>query len=187
VKVIVGLGNPGRKYEDTPHNVGFAVVDVLARKLGCRLRRSFRFAARVGKAVHEGESLFLLKPETYMNRSGAGVAPFVRYRKAERTDLILVVDDAALELGRIRIRARGSSGGHKGLASVLGALGTEEIARVRLGIGRGPQDESLVKRVLTPFSDAERDRMGGQIAAAAEAVLVVIGAGVEEAMNRYNG
>ena len=137
MKVIVGLGNPGKAYAHTPHNVGFDVVHELARRLGCTLSLNRRFAARVGRTVGAETELLLVQPQTYMNDSGAAVAPILRYRKLTPADLVVVLDDADLPLGRLRIRKQGSSGGHRGLQSIVDALGTGEFIRVRVGIGRG--------------------------------------------------
>ena len=187
MKVIVGLGNPGKRYADTPHNGGFAVVDALAETWNCRLRRSFRFGARCGKARGNGEPVLLVKPETYMNNSGQAVGGLLRYHKAPPSDLVVVLDDADLPLGRLRVRACGSSGGHRGLASVIGHVGGEAFARVRIGIGRRGQEEDLVRHVLSAFSARDRPRADRAVDMAAEAVQCVLEHGVEAAMNRFNG
>jgi PTH1 family peptidyl-tRNA hydrolase len=186
VKVVVGLGNPGTEYARTRHNVGFAVVDELADRLGCAVRRSFRFSAAMGKAAAGGETVLFVKPRTYMNRSGEAVAPILRFWKVAPPDLIVVLDDADLELGRLRVRAKGSSGGHRGLESVLQCVGSDAFTRVRLGIGRRVEGRDLVEHVLTAFSREELDRMAPAIKAAADAVLCVVESGVEAAMNRFN-
>lgn len=186
MKVIVGLGNPGRRYENTPHNVGFAAVDALAGMLGCRMRRGLRFRARAGKAAVDTEAVHLLKPETYMNRSGAAVGPFLKYHRGGADDLLVVLDDADLELGRLRVRPAGGSGGHRGLASVIDHVGSDAFARIRIGIGRQRGGE-LVQHVLSPIGRADRPVVEQAVARAAEAALCMIREGVEAAMNRYNG
>lgn len=186
MKIVVGLGNPGKRYEATPHNVGYAAVDVLAGRLDCPLRRSFRFAARIGKAHGAGEEIVLLKPETYMNNSGAAVARVVRYFRADLEDLIVVLDDADLELGRLRIRTRGSSGGHRGLASVIGHVHSDAFARIRIGIGRSERAGDLVDHVLSPFSAADRVVAKAAVDRAADAVMRAIEQGNEAAMNVFN-
>jgi peptidyl-tRNA hydrolase, PTH1 family len=186
VNILVGLGNPGKRYERTPHNAGFAVIDELARQLSCPLRTSFRFEARLGKAVFGDERILLVQPKTFMNNSGLAVAPILRYNKADVADLLVILDDADLEFGRLRIRAAGSSGGHKGLASIIENVGSEEFARIRIGIGRSSEKSGLVEQVLTPFSKKEQAEMAQTVSKAAEAALCVLESGVETAMNRFN-
>ena len=186
MKVIVGLGNPGRRYRSTPHSVGFEVLDELARRLGARFRSSFRFDARLCRAVVDGNDLLLMTPQTYMNNSGTVVAAVLRYHGLEMSDTIVIVDDADLELGQLRIRAKGSSGGHKGLGSVAAALGGVNFVRVRLGIGRGSDEQDLVTRVLTRFTSEERVTMDGTVKRAADAVLAIIRDGIDRAMNEFN-
>lgn len=186
MKTVVGLGNPGKEYADTPHNAGFSVVDELAAELSCRLSRSWRFRADTGEAAIGGEKVLLAKPRTYMNRSGEAVAAILRWRRLGPQDLIVVLDDADLDAGRLRIRPGGSSGGHKGLASVIACLGTDEFARVRIGIGRRRRGEDLTAHVLAPLGPEERRRMRPAIRSAAEAVRCVVEFGCEAAMNRFN-
>lgn len=187
MKVIVGLGNPGSRYRRTPHNVGFEVVDELAARWRLSVRRSFRFAARLGKGVVQGQELRLVQPVAYMNASGPVVAAILRKLGAGVSDMIVILDDADLPLGQLRIRARGSAGGHKGLQSILTALGqTEEVVRVRLGVGRMAGGTDLVTQVLTPFSAPAWAVIRPAILAAADAVADILGRGVEAAMNQYN-
>jgi PTH1 family peptidyl-tRNA hydrolase len=187
VNVIVGLGNPGRRYERTPHNVGFATVDVLAERAGSRLRRSLRYRARSGKAVVAGSPALLVKPETFMNKSGHAVAAALRYFKAQRAGLVLVLDDADLPVGRIRIRPKGGSGGHRGLASVIEHVGGDDFARVRIGIGRRHQEGNLVSHVLRTYGTEEWATMEKVIKCAADAVERIVESGTEAAMNAFNG
>ena len=186
MRVIVGLGNPGKQYVHTPHNVGFEAIDNLAARLDCRLRGSFRFQARTGKAVVRDEPVLLVQPQAYMNNSGPALAPLLRTKGAGAPDLIVALDDADLAVGRIRVRAKGSSGGHKGLASIIASVGTEDFVRVRIGIGRDSGGRDLVEHVLTPFSSEERRQMDDVIERAADAVLCVVESGVEAAMNKFN-
>ena len=155
MKLIVGLGNPGREYAHTPHNVGFAVVDALAKACGCPLRRSFRFRARWARTEMDGQPIALAQPGAYMNRSGPVVAGMVRTLGVSPEDVIVIFDDADLPLGRLRIRAGGSAGGHKGVGSILEHLGKDRFVRVRLGIGRR-NGADLVTHVLTPFDAGQR-------------------------------
>jgi peptidyl-tRNA hydrolase, PTH1 family len=187
VRLIVGLGNPGKQYALTPHNVGFDVVDKLSDDLAGAWRRSWRFHAHVSEVKLGAADLLLAKPQTFMNNSGSAVGALLRYRKAAVAEMIAALDDADLEMGRIRIRARGSSGGHRGLESIIQAVGSPDFARVRIGIGRGRAGANLVEHVLQPFSDEERRQMGRVIEAASQAVRTIVELGVEEAMNRFNG
>jgi PTH1 family peptidyl-tRNA hydrolase len=187
VKAVIGLGNPGKKYARTPHNAGFAVIDELARQRSCRLRRSFRFRAHTAKGEIGGERVILVKPVTYMNRSGHAVAAVLRYWKLLPADMIVVSDDADLDLGRMRIRKKGSSGGHRGLASIIESLGSEDFTRVRLGIGRGDDKKALIDHVLDPLSAAEQKTMQKVVERAGDAVTCLLTSGIEEAMNIYNG
>ena len=187
MKVVVGLGNPGKRYEHTPHNIGFAVIEELAGRLSCVSRRSLRLRARIGKTIFNEERLLLVKPQTYMNNSGSAVASVLRYEKIAPTNMTVVMDDADLEIGRLRVRAGGGSGGHRGLGSVIQAVNTEGFARVRVGIGRRSGRKVLIEDVLTPFSRCERRQIEPAVEMAAEAVLCVIESGAEAAMNRFNG
>ncbi|NQU40979.1 MAG: aminoacyl-tRNA hydrolase [Lentisphaerae bacterium] len=187
MNVIVGLGNPGQRYERTPHNVGFDVVDRLAQRVGCRVRRSLRFRARAGKALMAGSPVLLVKPETFMNNSGLAVAGALRYFKVSRDGLVVVLDDADLPVGRIRIRPAGRSGGHRGLASVIEHVGGDDFARVRIGVGRRKQDENLVSHVLRPYGTEEWQDIMKVVECAADAVEQIVESGVEAAMNAFNG
>jgi len=183
VKLVVGLGNPGRKYADTPHNAGFGVAEELAGRWSEKFRGSWRFSARIAKAVYGQERVLLVQPQTFMNNSGEAVGSILRYNKLERSDLIVVLDDADLDVGRIRVRCSGGSGGHKGLASVVQHVGGSDFARVRLGVGRS---ENLVAHVLSPFSDAQRKGFEEAIKRAADAVCEIMDGGVDRAMNLFN-
>lgn len=188
MRLVAGLGNPGREYVGTPHNIGFAVVERVAERIGCSLRRSLRVAARVARTSWAGGPLMLVQPMTYMNASGEAVAPLMRRNGVDPDGLLVVVDDADLPLGRIRVKPRGSAGGHRGLASIIATVGTGDFARVRIGIGRrGDSENALVGHVLTPFAAEDRAMAGAAAERGAEAVLWVIEHGVDSAMNRFNG
>ncbi len=187
MRIVVGLGNPGKRYEATPHNIGFMVVDHLARDAGGDWKRSLRFKARTAKVSLGAETVLLVKPQTYMNNSGLAVGGLLRFHKIERSDLVVVMDDADLELGRLRIRARGSAGGHRGLASVIEHVGGDAFARVRLGIGRRNAGGNLVNHVLSGFDVSDREVVEGTVTRGAEAVCGVVRDGVNEGMNRFNG
>lgn len=185
MKLIAGLGNPGKKYAGTRHNVGFDVVDGLAERYDARLRRSWRFNGRLANARIGSEEMLLLKPLTYMNLSGASIAAVLRYRKLEVRDLIVVVDDVALEFGRIRIRAKGSSGGHNGLESIVTEVGSEHFTRVRLGVGQS-RSRGMKDHVLTRFGPGEAGPAQDMIRQAIEAVICILESGTDAAMNTFN-
>jgi peptidyl-tRNA hydrolase, PTH1 family len=186
--MVVGLGNPGRQYDGTPHNVGFMAVDCLADRLKAGWKRSLRFRARTAQGGCAGEPVLLVKPQTYMNRSGVAVGALARYHRLAPADVIVVLDDADLDAGRLRVRPRGGSGGHRGLQSLIEALGDEAFARVRVGIGR-PEDgqRDLVEHVLSRGTQAERDRLKAMAGLAADAAECIVTEGAEAAMNRFNG
>jgi PTH1 family peptidyl-tRNA hydrolase len=186
VKVIVGLGNPGAEYERTPHNIGFLVVEDLAERLGCRLKTANRFEARLGSVRHGGEELLLVQPQTYMNSSGRTVGAILHFRKLAVSDLVVIVDDADMPLGQLRLRVRGGAGGHRGLESIAAVLGSGDYGRVRVGIGRGGESRALVRHVLEPFAADEWTVARKAIGEAAEAVLCMVEQGMAAAMNRFN-
>ena len=186
MKLIVGLGNPGKRYARTPHNVGFEVLDVLAERGGAAFRKRWRFRSRTAEAVVGGGPVLLAKPQTFMNASGTAVAALVRYYRLEPNAIVVVLDDADLPLGRLRIRPRGSSGGHRGLESILQHVGGD-VARVRIGIGRRAETGNLVGHVLTPWRGDAWRRAETIIARASDAVTCAVEDGVEAAMNRFNG
>lgn len=185
-KLIVGLGNPGREYEHTRHNVGFDIVDELAKRHGFTVgRRDCRALVGDGRI---GESrVFLMKPQTYMNLSGESIALFLRQKPVEIASILIVADDIALPVGRLRIRAAGSAGGHNGLKSIIAHLHSHEFARLRVGVG-APSDPSVqVDFVLGRFSKAERETIDDVTVRAQDAIEAWISDGIEAAMNRFNG
>jgi peptidyl-tRNA hydrolase, PTH1 family len=186
--MVVGLGNPGREYAGTRHNVGFAVLDRLAGRYGCSFRNRWKFSAGVAEFTFNGEKVALVKPQTYMNRSGVAVAALLRWRKITPAELIVVADDADLPLGQIRLRAAGGSGGHNGLRSVIESLGGDEgFARLRVGIGRqGPVGADITGHVLGEFSAQEREAAAEAIEQAADAVECCVKEGLTPAMNQFN-
>ena len=184
MKLIVGLGNPGSKYAGTRHNVGFEVVDLLARRWGILLGRE-QFHGWFGVGAAGQTKVALLKPTTYMNRSGQAVLAAGRFYQLEAADLLVVADDLALEAGVIRIRGSGSAGGHNGLRDIIERLGTEAFARMRLGIGGAGGD--AVGYVLSRFAPEEAPMMARTIERAADAAATWVMEGLDSAMNRYNG
>lgn len=187
MKMVVGLGNPGREYERTRHNAGFDVVDELARRHGGKFRGSLRFPAETAEVKVGGETIYLVKPQTYMNASGEAVGPLLRKRGIELANLVVVVDDVDLELGRLRLRGQGSPGGHNGLKSVQAALGTDEYVRVRVGVGRPGTGREMVNHVLSRFAPDEKDAVAEVLSRAADAVETILSGGLSKAMNSFNG
>ena len=183
--IIVGLGNPGPKYEGTRHNVGFRCIDRLADSSPGGAERSHRLAHTFEQVV-ASRRVVLAKPRTYVNESGRAVTSlFTRFRAAA-SDLIVVYDDMALPYGKVRIRARGGHGGHNGMRSIIGAVGTQEFARVRIGIGRPEGQVGDIQHVLGRPSDEERRAIDKGIDRAVEAIGMILSEGVDRAMNVYN-
>jgi PTH1 family peptidyl-tRNA hydrolase len=186
VKLIVGLGNPGIEYQFTPHNLGFLTIDQIANGLGIEVRNR-QCRALTARATIAGQSVILAKPETYMNLSGLSVRELVAEHQVDvKQDLIVIYDELDLPLGTIRIRQRGSSAGHNGMESVLGAVNTDEFLRIRLGIAPERKVADGVTYVLTPFRKAQEKVIVDLIDAAAEAVEVILKEGPAAAMNRFN-
>ena len=184
VKLIAGLGNPGTEYDGTRHNVGFRVVDAVAQALGVTVQRR-KFGALTGETVHGDEKLVLIKPQQYMNRSGHAIATAAGFYQLASSEVLVVTDDMALPTGRLRLRAKGSAGGHNGLKDIIAAMKTEAFPRLRVGIGAaGQRDRS--DYVLSRFGPEERETVEQAVAAAAKAVLCWAGDGLEAAMTRYN-
>ena len=184
MKLVAGLGNPGGDYADTRHNIGFKVMDLLAEGLDIEIRKR-KFGARFGVGEFAHKKLIVLKPWQYMNRSGQAVATAMGFYKLNIADVLVVTDDMDLEPGRIRIRPKGSAGGHKGLADIIEKLGSHNFARCRVGIGRNHERES-VDFVLDKPAKAERPLLNAAIERARNAVLCWIEYGIEAAMNQYN-
>ncbi len=186
VTLVIGLGNPGRRYRRTRHNIGFRVVEEVARRHRVRLRRSYRMAARLARIEYADRAVLLVEPQTYMNRSGLTVRAVMAEFDTGVEGLLVVVDDVNLPLGRLRVRQGGGDGGHHGLQSVVAALGSSEFARVRVGVG-GAQARDLTEHVLGTFERPERALVATVIGTAADAVHAVIGEGLGPAMNTFNG
>jgi len=182
-RIVVGLGNPGRQYAGTRHNLGFLVVDELARRVHAPESRK-RFRAEISEARRDGDRFVLVMPQTFMNESGVTVREVMRWYKVPHEHLIIVVDDLDLPFGQIRLRARGSAGGHNGLKSIFGLLGTQEIPRLRIGIGRGPGAPKA--HVLARFSREEEEGLPAVLSAAADIVERWVDRGMVDAMNVAN-
>ena len=185
--VIVGLGNPEKKYFGTRHNVGFATIDALSDKYNIGLTET-KFKAVYGKGRIGNERVILVKPLTYMNLSGEAVAPICNYFKVDtKSDLIVISDDVELDAGRIRVRPKGSAGGHNGLKNIIAQLGHDEFSRVRVGVGKKPKEWDMVDWVLGHFEGEDATAIKEGIEDATEAVLDIIENGPDSAMNKFNG
>jgi PTH1 family peptidyl-tRNA hydrolase len=186
VKLIVGLGNPGIEYQFTPHNLGFLTIDRIASDRGVEVKNR-QCRAITARTVIGSETVLLAKPETYMNLSGLAVRELLaKHDLRPEADLIVIYDELDLPLGTIRIRQRGSSAGHNGMESIIGALGTQEFLRIRLGIAPERKIRDGVKYVLTPFRKAQLKKIDQVLDSAAEAVNVILTEGPAAAMNRFN-
>lgn len=188
VFLIVGLGNPGREYAQTRHNAGFLLLDALAERWRAGWKMEKKFEARVARIDRDGRRLFLCEPATYMNASGGAAAALVNFHKVPLPQVLVVVDDADLPLGALRLRPDGSSGGHHGLESVEQHLGTRAYARLRIGIGRRASDHrEITDWVLAPFRKEEAPILEKVLQTGCEQVECWLAAGIREAMNRFNG
>lgn len=185
VRAVVGLGNPGKQYRNTRHNIGFLVLDSLVGDLHCSFSRKEKTYAEA-EAFVAGHPLALIKPLTFMNESGRAVARFLHSTSITSEQLLVVHDDINLEFGRLRIRASGSDGGHKGLASLICHLGSEQIPRLKVGIGGDFHRGQMVDYVLSKFLKSEKKDLHVVLAKASEAVLACVSEGISAAMNKYN-
>ena len=185
MKIIVGLGNPGAQYANTPHSVGFEVVDSIAGACGAQWEEKRQFRCLMARAVVCDVPVMLVKPQTYMNLSGDSVAPVVKYHNATAADLVVVQDDIDLAVGRLRIRKAGSCGGHNGVRNIIERLGTQAFVRVKIGVGK--DRANVVGHVLGRFDPETRKTMDIVVAEAANAVVSVVRDGPDKAMNAFNG
>ena len=184
MQMIIGLGNPGRKYAETRHNVGFKVIDLLGDVLGIKVSKK-GFGGRSGKGEYAGKQVVLLKPQQYMNLSGISVVEAVGFYKLNLKDVLVVLDDMWLEPGQIRLREKGSAGGHNGLADVIEKLGTENVPRLRIGIGQAPS-EGAVNYVLSEPDRKDAAIVNEGIQRAKEAAICWLEEGIEAAMTKFN-
>ena len=183
--LIVGLGNPGREYEHTRHNAGFDAIDVLAGKLGADVKEK-KHKGLCGKGMIAGEKVILLMPQTFMNLSGESVRAAADFYKIDAEHMIVLYDDIDLDVGKLRVRAKGSAGGHNGIKNIIAHMGTQEFPRVRIGVGAKPDRMDLADYVLGRFSQVERPVMEDAFEEAAEAAIAVVEDGIDAAMNRFN-
>ncbi len=185
--LIVGLGNPGSKYWNTRHNVGYAALDALAEMLDIPVNR-VKFHGLIGQGSYEGKKFVLLKPTTYMNLSGRSVQAAARFYKVPPERIVVFSDDISLEPGRLRVRKNGSAGGHNGLKSIISCLNSQEFPRIKIGVGAKPHpDYELADWVLSTFPLNQRETMDDTYRRAADAALVLITKGAEAAANQFNG
>ncbi len=185
MKVIVGLGNPGTKYRNTRHNAGFRALDCLAERLNASFTQE-KHQSLITRAEFESERLLLVKPLTFMNKSGVAVAQAIRNKTSDLADLLVVVDDVHLPLGRLRFRVQGSAGGHNGLASVIEHVGSPDFARLRMGVGEHAEGHGLIDHVLGTFRPDEQPEVTKMIDDAADGILCFLRHGIETAMNDFN-
>lgn len=185
MKIVVGLGNPGAKYRGTRHNVGFEVLAELAKRHGSSTS-TLKHDAELAEVFLSGEKVLLVAPQTYMNLSGKSVWPLVDFYKLPLEDLLVVCDDLNLDVGRLRLRASGSAGGQKGLQNIIQVLGTEDFARLRIGIGRPPGKMDAADYVLSRFLSEERETIDEALLAAADGVEFWVKDGCDRAMNKVN-
>jgi peptidyl-tRNA hydrolase, PTH1 family len=184
--LIVGLGNPGREYQNNRHNVGFKQIDKLAEKLGVRFTR-LESKALVTRAEYRGQRVILAKPQTYMNLSGQAVRALTRFYKLPLSNLIVAYDDVDLPFGSLRLRSKGGAGGQKGMASIIEQLGTQEFSRLRIGIDRPPGRMDAAAYVLQNFSPSEQEILLATLERGVQALFVFMNEGIEAAMNQFNG
>jgi PTH1 family peptidyl-tRNA hydrolase len=184
--LIVGLGNPGLTYENTRHNAGFMAIDALAAAHDVSISR-IKFKGRCGDVTLDGQRCLLLKPDTYMNNSGEAVVQAMQFYKLDTSHLIVVYDDISLDPGKLRIRRKGSDGGHNGIKSIIALTGSQDFARIKLGVGKKPsKDYNLADWVLSKFTGAEQDAVADACRNAGECLALMVNGKTDEAMNRYN-
>mgnify|MGYP003560669580 CR=1 FL=1 len=182
--LIVGLGNPGREYENTRHNIGFAAIDIIAEKYNIDINRK-KFKGEYGEGFINGNKVILLKPYTFMNLSGESVREAIDFYKLTEEEVLIIYDDISLELGRLRIREKGSAGGHNGIKSIINHMGTDVFTRIKIGVGAPKGD--LVNYVLGKFSKEEVNILKQTLDAVTEATADIIDNGAKDAMNKFNG
>lgn len=182
--LIVGLGNPGREYENTRHNIGFAAIDVIAEKYNIDINRT-KFKGEYGEGFINGNKVILLKPYTFMNLSGESVREAIDFYKLTEEEVLIIYDDISLEVGRLRIREKGSAGGHNGIKSIINHMGTDVFTRIKIGVGAPKGD--LVNHVLGKFSKEEVNILKQTLDVVAKATEDIIANGAKDAMNKFNG
>lgn len=187
MKLVIGLGNPGRQYEYTRHNVGFWAAERLARKLGTGFQQKKQFKAEISEGRLGSEQIIIIRPQTYMNLSGLAVASITGFYKLDTADMIVVHDDLDLPVGRIRLRKGGSAGGHNGIKSIIERIGSDEFIRVKIGIGRPPMNIPVVDYVLQRSQPEDEKVLSEQCDKAVDAICTIIIDGLNAGMNKFNG
>ena len=186
MKIVIGLGNPGKEYENTRHNVGFMFAQSLAEQIGVNFTNEQKFKAQIAKGVHNGENIWIVKPQTYMNLSGETVGLIKQFYKINIKDVFIVYDDISLELGKIRFRMKGSSGGHNGIKSIISHVGDEEFDRLKIGIGMQPSFMKSEDFVLQRFSSEQKQLLDETIKKGIEAFFYYLEFGIAKVQNKYN-
>lgn len=182
---IVGLGNPGDKYENTRHNMGFLTIDYLSRKFDIKVKK-LKFKSLYGQGEISGQKVMLIKPQTYMNSSGEAIRELRNYYSFDMDKLIVIVDDIDINFGTIRIKAKGSSGSHNGMKSIIYNLVDDSFPRIKIAVGKKPEYMDLANFVLSGFTEKEVEIIRDEIALASDAVEMILDSGVEKAMNKFN-
>ena len=185
MKLIIGLGNPGKEYENTRHNTGFMVLDRLSEKLNIEMTQN-KFKGLYGKSKYKGEDVILLKPQTYMNLSGECIKQFVDFYKIQKEEILVIYDDMDIEPGKVKIRKKGGAGGHNGMKSIIKMIGTEEFARIRTGIGRPKHSGDDINYVIGAIPEEEIPKLDEGVEKAKEAVIEILKNGIDSAMNKLN-
>jgi len=185
MKIIAGLGNPGPQYANTPHSIGFEAVEAIAAKIGANWEEKRAFKCRIAKGVFAGQSVMLVEPLTFMNLSGDSVAPLLKYSNCTIADLLVIHDDIDLPLGKIRVKKGGSCGGHNGVRNIIERLGSQQFARLKLGVGN--DKSNVIGHVLGKFGPDARATADKVVAAVPDAAAEILASGPEKAMNRWNG
>lgn len=183
--IVIGLGNPGRKYENTRHNVGFNTIDLLSRRHGVMLTK-LKHKALLGDGKFLGKRVLLVKPQTFMNLSGESVREILEWYKVPVKNIIIIYDDVDLPVGKLRLRPKGSAGTHNGMRSVTYQIESDEFPRIRIGVGTPPEGWELANYVLSKFSGDDKNKIEEAIVNAADAVETIIGSGIDGAMNKFN-
>ena len=186
MQAVIGLGNPGFKYSKTKHNVGFDTIDIIAKRHGVKIKKK-EHKALVGECMIGENKVLLVKPQTYMNNSGEAVRAIVDYYKLDISDIIVISDDLTLDIGVLRLRKKGSAGGHNGLKSIIKCLGSEEFARLRVGIGKVPPEWEIIDYVLSRFDRKDRAAVKETMEAAADAIECALTDGLDKAISTFNG
>jgi PTH1 family peptidyl-tRNA hydrolase len=185
MKLIIGLGNPGAEYAATRHNIGFKAIDSVSETYRIPIQRN-KFKAVIGEGTISGEKVILMKPQTYMNLSGEAVRQCIDWNKLTRDDIIVIYDDVSLEVGQLRIRKTGSAGGHNGIKSIIAHLGSQDFARIKVGVGEKPAGWDLANYVLGKFTPEETKIMNERLSDIEKALEIMLCKGIEQAMNQYN-